>query len=175
MFSSFQTPRECPETRHPDGPLAIELKSLELFVLDSVQLFGFPLRCLAAKKPCSPLRSHSRTCYSLTTVHQGCKGGRQSALRRQPARSVATPRRHRHCPWTTFEFCFLRCPFNFQTVVVVQLLSCVRLLRPSILLELDGRHQRLNGHKFEHTLEHREGQGSLASCSPWGHKESDTT
>lgn len=33
---------ECPETQHPDGPLAVELKSLELFVLNSVQLFGFP-------------------------------------------------------------------------------------------------------------------------------------
>jgi hypothetical protein len=32
----------CPETRLPDGPLAVELKSLELFVLNSVQLFGFP-------------------------------------------------------------------------------------------------------------------------------------
>jgi hypothetical protein len=33
---------ECPETQLPDGPLAVELKSLELFVLNSVQLFGFP-------------------------------------------------------------------------------------------------------------------------------------
>lgn len=32
----------CPETQHPDGPLAVELKSLELFVLNSVQLFEFP-------------------------------------------------------------------------------------------------------------------------------------
>ena len=24
-------------------------------------------------------------------------------------------------------------------------------------------------------LENREGQGSLVGCSPWGHKESDTT
>ena len=28
--------------------------------------------------------------------------------------------------------------------------------------------------KFEHTLQDR-GQGSLACCSPWGHKESDMT
>ena len=35
-------------------------------------------------------------------------------------------------------------------------------------------HHQLNGHKFEQTLGDSEGQGSLACCSPWGHKESDT-
>ena len=30
-------------------------------------------------------------------------------------------------------------------------------------------------HVFEQTLEDGEGQGSLACCSPWGSKESDTT
>ena len=30
------------------------------------------------------------------------------------------------------------------------------------------------GHEFEQTLGNSEGQGSLACCSPWGHKESDT-
>ena len=34
---------------------------------------------------------------------------------------------------------------------------------------------RLNAHEFEQTLEDGEGQGSLACCSPWGSKESDTT
>ena len=38
---------------------------------------------------------------------------------------------------------------------------------------LDGHHQ-LNGNEFEQTLGDSEGQGSLACCSPWGHKESDT-
>ena len=38
-----------------------------------------------------------------------------------------------------------------------------------------GWHHCLNGHKFEQALEDSEGQGSLARCSPWGHKESDTT
>ena len=33
----------------------------------------------------------------------------------------------------------------------------------------------LDGHEFEQALEDGEGQGSLACCSPWGHKESDTT
>ena len=38
-----------------------------------------------------------------------------------------------------------------------------------------GWHQRLNGHEFEHTLGVGDGQGSLACCSPWGHKQLDTT
>ena len=43
--------------------------------------------------------------------------------------------------------------------------------------EDDGveRHHQLNGHEFEQTLGDGEGQGSLACCSPWGHKELDTT
>ena len=36
-------------------------------------------------------------------------------------------------------------------------------------------HHRLNGHDSEQTPGDGEGQGSLACCSPWGHKESDTT
>ena len=35
-------------------------------------------------------------------------------------------------------------------------------------------HHWLNGHEFEQTLRDN-GQGSLACCSPWGHKESDMT
>ena len=38
-----------------------------------------------------------------------------------------------------------------------------------------GWHHRLNGHEFERTLGVAEGQRSLASCSPWGCKESDMT
>ena len=41
--------------------------------------------------------------------------------------------------------------------------------------ETVGWHHRLNGHEFEQTHGDSEGQGSLACCSPWGHKESDTT
>ena len=37
-----------------------------------------------------------------------------------------------------------------------------------------GWHHRLNGHEFEQAPGD-EGQGSLACCSPWGSKESDTT
>ena len=38
-----------------------------------------------------------------------------------------------------------------------------------------GWHHQLNGYEFEQTLEDVEGQGGLACCGPWGHKESDTT
>ena len=36
-------------------------------------------------------------------------------------------------------------------------------------------HHRLNGHEFEQALGDDEGQGSLACCCPWGHKEVDMT
>ena len=38
-----------------------------------------------------------------------------------------------------------------------------------------GWHHRFNGDEFEQTLGDSEGQGSLVYCSPWGHKELDTT
>ena len=38
-----------------------------------------------------------------------------------------------------------------------------------------GWHHVLDGHGFEQTPGDSEGQESLACCSPWGHKESDTT
>ena len=41
--------------------------------------------------------------------------------------------------------------------------------------EMVGWHHRFNEHEFEQTLRDSEGQGSLVCCSPWGHKESDTT
>ena len=36
-------------------------------------------------------------------------------------------------------------------------------------------HHRLNGHELEQTPGDSDGQESLACCSPWGRKESDTT
>ena len=36
-------------------------------------------------------------------------------------------------------------------------------------------HHQLNRHEFEQTPGDGEGQGRLACCSPWGHKEADTT
>ena len=41
--------------------------------------------------------------------------------------------------------------------------------------EMIGWHHQLNGHEFEKALGVGDGHGSLASCSPWGCKESDTT
>ena len=41
--------------------------------------------------------------------------------------------------------------------------------------EMVGWHHQLNGHKSEQTQGHSEGQGSLACCSPCGHKESNMT
>ena len=41
--------------------------------------------------------------------------------------------------------------------------------------EMVGWRHRLNGQKFEQALGDGEGQGRLACCSPWGHKESNTT
>ena len=41
--------------------------------------------------------------------------------------------------------------------------------------EMVGWHHRLNGYEFEQALGNGEGQGSLACCSPWGHRESTTT
>ena len=38
-----------------------------------------------------------------------------------------------------------------------------------------GWYHPLNGHEFEQTPGNGEGQGSLACCSPRGHKESDIT
>ena len=38
-----------------------------------------------------------------------------------------------------------------------------------------GWYHRLDGHEFEQTLGVDDEQGSLACCSPWGHKESNTT
>ena len=41
--------------------------------------------------------------------------------------------------------------------------------------EMVGWHHQLNGHEFEQALRFGDGQGGFACCSPWGHKELDTT
>ena len=41
--------------------------------------------------------------------------------------------------------------------------------------EIAGWHHQLNGPEFEQAPGDGEGQGSLACCTPWGHKESDMT
>ena len=40
--------------------------------------------------------------------------------------------------------------------------------------KMAGWHHRLNGYEFEQAPGDDKGQGSLACCSPWGHRESDT-
>ena len=41
--------------------------------------------------------------------------------------------------------------------------------------EMAGRHHWCNEHELGQTLGDGEGQGGLACCSPWGHKELDMT
>ena len=41
--------------------------------------------------------------------------------------------------------------------------------------EMAGWHHRLDGHGIEWTLGVGDGQGGLACCNSWGHKESDKT
>ena len=41
--------------------------------------------------------------------------------------------------------------------------------------EMAGWHHRFNGNEFDQALGDGEGQGILACCSPWDHKESDVT
>ena len=40
---------------------------------------------------------------------------------------------------------------------------------------LDGISESVDGHEFEQALGVSDGQGGLACCGPWDHKESDTT
>ena len=41
--------------------------------------------------------------------------------------------------------------------------------------EMVGWHHQLNAHEFVQAPGVGDGQGGQAYCSPWGHKESDTT
>ena len=41
--------------------------------------------------------------------------------------------------------------------------------------EMVGWHHQLDGHEFKQAPGDGERQGSLACCSPWGHKELDMT
>ena len=41
--------------------------------------------------------------------------------------------------------------------------------------EMVGWHHQFDGREFEQVPGVGDGQGSLACCSPWGHKELDTT
>ena len=61
----------------------------------------------------------------------------------------------------TFELFFFFSEILFEHLLLFQFL-CVKIL------------YILNGHEFEQPPGDGEGQGSLASCSPWDHKELDT-
>ena len=41
--------------------------------------------------------------------------------------------------------------------------------------QMVGLHHQLDGHEFEQALGVRDGQESLACCSPWGPEKSDMT
>ena len=41
--------------------------------------------------------------------------------------------------------------------------------------EMVGWHHQLDGHECEKALQFGDGQGGLVCCSPWGHKQSDST
>ena len=41
--------------------------------------------------------------------------------------------------------------------------------------EMIGWHHQLDGHEFEQAVGVGDGQGTLACCSPWVHKEQDMT
>ena len=41
--------------------------------------------------------------------------------------------------------------------------------------DMVGQHHQFNGHELGETLGDGEGQGSLACCSLWGHRELDMT
>ena len=41
--------------------------------------------------------------------------------------------------------------------------------------EMIGWHHQFNGHEFEQTQGDGKRQGNLVCCSPWDHKELDTT
>ena len=55
--------------------------------------------------------------------------------------------------------------------------SFLRYLSVYMLMEdeMAGRHHQCSGHELGQISGDGEGQGGQACCSPWGHKESDTT
>ena len=61
------------------------------------------------------------------------------------------------------------------TAWCVVLISVGLLLYQALVHEMVGEHHPLDGHEFEQIRWDSEGQGSLACCSAWGHKDWDTT
>ena len=77
--------------------------------------------------------------------------------------------------------------WNFDSCISKVTVLCFSILVPSAERdwgqeekgttedEMAGWHHLLDGQEFGWTLGLGDGQGGLACCSPWGHKESDTT
>ena len=49
------------------------------------------------------------------------------------------------------------------------------MVHSGMLIYLEGMHHWVNGHEFEQAPGVGDGQGGLACCSQWGHKELDRT
>ena len=62
---------------------------------------------------------------------------------------------------------------KLQVLVPGRVISSWKRLKAGEWNEMVGWHLQLNEHKFEQGPGDGEGQGSLACCCPWGHKESD--
>ena len=78
----------------------------------------------------------------------------------------------------TYHFCLY---IIDQRISVATLTSRYIEVQPFLFIlfmgldEMVGWHHRLNGYEFKRAFGVGDGQGSLACCSPWGHKESDMT
>ena len=55
------------------------------------------------------------------------------------------------------------------------MMVCVKFPLRKINVKLKNSDHRLNGHGFGWSPGVGDGQGGLACCGSWGHKESDTT
>jgi hypothetical protein len=63
---------ECPETQLPDGPLAVELKPLELFVLNyNFSDFLLDVLLSSQKSPAAPRKSRSQQSASVVRTYYG--------------------------------------------------------------------------------------------------------
>ena len=66
---------------------------------------------------------------------------------------------------------------SLEKTLMLGKIECRRRRRRQRMWWLDDitKDHQLNGHEFEQAPGVGDGQGSLAYCSPWGHKESVTT
>ena len=62
-----------------------------------------------------------------------------------------------------------------DSLVKTSMLGKIEGRRRKGLQRMVGWHHPPDGHEFEQALKVGDGQGSLTCCSPWGHKELDTT